>query len=109
MEKSKIESYLGFSVRAGKIVYGVEMISRKTKGVKLLIIDGNIGANSLKEMVKAQTVLRCPLLQTEKGLLGEWLHKPAVKAVALTDESLSKAILAAMDEEKMKLYSGGNN
>ncbi len=108
MEKNKIETYLGFCIRARKLIFGTEMISRQKKGVKLLIFDGGMGANSLKIMVKAQETLGCPLLQTEAGALGAWLHRPAVKAVAVTDDSLAKAILGAVDT-KMKFYSGGNN
>ena len=51
MEKSKVETYLGFCIRAGKIIFGTEMISRQKKGVKLLISDGGMGANSFKIMV----------------------------------------------------------
>ncbi len=110
MEKSKIEAYLGFCIRARKIIFGTEMISRQKKGVKLLIVDGNIGANSLKVACKARETLGCPLLETESGALGEWLHKPAVKAVAITDESLATAILSVAENgRQIKLYSGGNN
>ncbi len=110
MEKNKIETYLGFCIRARKIIFGTEMISRQKKGVKLLIFDGGMGANSLKIMIRAQETLGCPLLQTEAGALGELVHRPSVKAVAITDESLSAAILAAVGKQnEIKLYSGGNN
>ncbi len=110
METNKIETYLGFCIRARKIIFGTEMISRQKKGVKVLIMDGNIGANSLKIMTKARETLGCPLLITEGGALGEWTHRAAVKAVAVTDESLSLAILSvAANGRKIKLYSGGNN
>ncbi len=106
MNKSKIETYLGFCIRSRKIIFGTEMISRQKKGVKLLIMDGGLGANSLKMMVQAQKTLHCPLLQTGVGELGELVHRAAVKAVAITDEHLATAILSV---EEMKLYSGGNN
>ena len=110
MEKSKIETYLGFCIRSGKIIFGTEMISRQKKGVKLLISDGGMGANSFKIMVNAKATLACPLLQTESGLLGELMHRPAVKAVAIKDEHLASAILKEVaDNPQFKLYSGGNN
>ncbi len=108
MEKNKIEAYFGFCIRARKIIFGTEMISRQKKGVRLLVMDGNLGANSLKEMIKTQQTLSCPLLQTGAGELGELLHKPAVKAAAIVDESLATAILSVAQGE-WKLYSGGNN
>ncbi len=97
MEKSKLETYLGFCIRSRKIIFGTEMISRQKKGVKLLIFDGSMGANSLKIIVKAKETFACPLLQTEAGTLGELLHKPSVKAVAITDEHLASAILSVCD------------
>ncbi len=110
MEKNKIETYLGFCIRARKIIFGTEMISRQKKGVRLLIYDGSMGANSLKIMINAQKTLSCPLLQTDAGVLGGWLHKPSVKGVAITDEHLAEAILSALKEEtQIKFYSGGNN
>ena len=111
MEKSKVETYLGFCIRSGKIIFGTEMISRQKKGVKLLISDGGMGANSFKIMVNAQQTLACPLLQTTAvGALGELVHRPSVKAVAIKDEHLASAILKEVaDNPQFKLYSGGNN
>ena len=110
MEKSKIETYLGFCIRSGKIIFGTEMISRQKKGVKLLISDGGMGANSFKIMVKAKETLACPLIQTETGALGALVHRPSVKADAIKDEHLASAILKEIaDAPQFKLYSGGNN
>jgi hypothetical protein len=47
---------------------------------------------------------------TEENYLGELLHRPAVKAVAVKDEHLAAAIITAAESEpRIKLYSGGNN
>ena len=110
MEKSKIETYLGFCIRSGKIIFGTEMIERKKKGVHMLVVDGNIGKNSLKIMLQAKETLGCNLYVTSEGTLGEWVHRPAVKAVAIMDKNLASAIETVVDgEPKLKLYSGGNN
>ena len=107
---NKIETYIGFCIRSQKIIFGTEMIERKKKGVYLLIADGAIGKNSLKEMVNAQQKFGCPFLITDEGVLAETVHRPAVKAVAITDQNLTKAILSvAQSEPQIKFYSGGNN
>lgn len=109
MEKSKIETYLGFCIRARKIIFGAEMIEKQRKGVYLLVVDGNIGKNSLKSVVRAQERLQCPLYTTAEGALGEWVHHPTVKAAAITDKNLASAMCkGAESEPKFKLYSGGN-
>ena len=110
MEKSKIETYLGFSIRSRKIIFGAETIEKQKKGVFLLVIDGAIGKNSLKPILRAKETLGCPLYITDEGVLAEWVHRPAVKAVAITDNNLASAMIASADSEpKFKLYSGGNN
>ena len=110
MEKSKIETYLGFCIRSRKIIFGAETIEKQKKGVFLLIMDGSIGKNSLKPMLRTQERLDCPLYITDEGALAEWVHRPAVRAVAITDEHLASAMLSAAESEpKFKLYSGGNN
>ncbi|MBQ8876976.1 MAG: hypothetical protein IJY63_05465 [Clostridia bacterium] len=107
---NKIETYIGFSIRSGKIIFGVEMLERQKKGVYLLIADGAIGKNSLKSMVNAQAKFGCPFLMTDEGVLSATVHRPAVKAVAITDQNLAKAILSVADgEPQIKFYSGGNN
>ncbi len=109
VEKSKIETYLGFCIRSGKIVFGAEMIEKRRKGVFLLVMDGSIGKNSLKSVLRASERLGCPIYITDEGALSAWLHKPAVKAAAILDNNLASAMRKAADgEPKFKLYSGGN-
>jgi len=110
LEKSKLETYLGFCIRAGKIVFGAEMIERQKKGIKLLLADGSAGKNSLKPAINAKEKFACPLLMMAENVLGEVLHRPAVKVAAVTDEHLASAILSLVGvEPQLKLYSGGNN
>lgn len=109
--KEKISSYLGFCIRSGKITYGVDGAESLKKGVYLLIADGALKENSMKVMAKLKDKFSCPLVVTGEGELGEALHKPAVKAVAVKEKNLAAAILAAVKEteEDYKIYSGGTN
>lgn len=110
MEKSKIETYLGFCIRARKIALGTDDVEKQRKNVFLLISDGSLGQSSWKVMLKAQEKFACPLLVSDVGILGERLHRPAVKAAAIKDEHLALAILSAAESEpQFKLYSGGTN
>ena len=110
MEKSKIETYLGFCVRARKIAYGIDEIEKQKKGVFLLVFDETLGQNSQKILRKAQETLQCPLLITEAGVLGERLHRVGVKAVAIKDNNLAKAIVDSVAcESQFKFYFGGTD
>ena len=103
----KIISYLGFCIRSGKICYGVDDIEQHKKRVYLLIMDDGLGESSKKSLIRSQQRFQCPLLVAEAGALGELLHKPAVKAVAIKDNHLASAILSAADgESKLKIYGG---
>ena len=110
MEKSKIETYLGFCVRARKIAFGADDIETLKKGVFLIVCDQSMSPNSFKTIEKAREKFSCPLLITPADLLGTLLHKPAVKAVAIKDKHLALAILSvANGEPQFKLYSGGTD
>ena len=105
----KISTYLGFSIRAGKIAFGIDRIETLKKAC-LLIADGSLSENSLKIMRKTQERIGCPLLITETGLLGELAHRPAVKAAAIQDEQLALAIeKESSGKPQFKFYSGGQN
>ena len=107
---SKMETYLGFCIRSGKMIFGVDNIEKQRKGVKLLIVDGELGQNSLNTMLKLQGRFACPMLMTDNGVLSKRLHRLGVKAVAITEEHLASAVLSAVDSEpQFKIYSGGNN
>ena len=106
---NKLASYFGFCVRSGKIAYGVDDIEKQKKSVFLIVYDGGLGASSTRMILKAKEKFGCPLLVAEDGILSELLHKPAVKAVAIKDNHLAKAILSVyMEEPKLKIY-GGND
>ncbi len=110
MQTSKIETYLGFCIRSGNIVFGVDRAETLKKGVYLLLADGTLSENSLKTLCKLREKFACPLLVTEGANLGELVHRPAVKAAAIKDKNLASAILTAAEGDlKYKLYSGGNN
>lgn len=106
---NKLASYFGFCVRSGKIAYGVDDIEKQKKSVFLIVYDAAMGGSSTRAVVKAGERLGCPILVADEGVLSELVHKPAVKAVAIKDNHLAKAILTVYTEEPtLKLY-GGND
>ena len=110
MQNDKISTYLGFCIRSGKIVFGVDRAEALKKGVHLLIADSTLSENSMKVLVKLKEKFSCPLLVTEGVSLSELLHRRAVKAAAVKDKNLASAILtASASDAQYKLYSGGNN
>lgn len=110
METNKIKAYLGFCIRSGGIVFGVDNIEQHRKRAYLIIVDKDLSENSMKTIEKSNERLNCPVLQTEDGLLEQLLCRPTVKAVLIRDKNLAAAILSAANgNPKFNLYSGGNN
>ena len=80
MQNDKISTYLGFCIRSGKIVFGVDRAEALKKGVHLLIADSTLSENSMKVLVKLKEKFSCPLLVTEGVSLSELLHRPRRKS-----------------------------
>lgn len=97
---SKLVSYFGFALRARKVVFGVDDIDTARRGVCLIAVDCALGESSKKTVQKARERLGCPLIVAKAGALGEYLHKPAVKAVAIKDKNLASAILREATDDR---------
>ena len=109
MEKSKIQTYLGFCVRARKLVYGTDEIETQKKSVVLIVFDETLSENSLKNLYRASERLGCKMMIAQENELANALFKPAVKAVAIKDKNLAEAICAAVEEDsRFKFYFGGS-
>jgi hypothetical protein len=97
---TKLVTYFGFAIRSGKAVFGVDDIEMLKKRAYLIVADESLGESSKKTVQKSQERFTCPLLFTSIGVLGEYLHRPAVKAVAIRDENLALAIIKEAEQEK---------
>ena len=93
MQRSKIETYLGFARRAGKLTLGVQAAGTVKKDAYLLVADESVAPNNRKEIEKLQRKFSCPLVFT-KGL-EDMTGKANCKLVLVRDEHLAAAILEA--------------
>ena len=101
MEKrSKIESYVGFAMRAGKCRCGMNSVA-SLKGAHVLLLCATASANTAKEAAKLAGKFRC------KGAALETLtHREGCKVAAVTDRSLARAILEHLDEQFTEYQAG---
>lgn len=107
MIKSKIESYIGFAIRARKIRLGSGAIST-LRAADLLIMDGTAAKNSQRLALKFKNRFSCPLVVCESGF-AELIGKPDCKIAAICDKNLSDAILDNLDGNFRLYLSGGDN
>ena len=101
MDAKKIESYLGFALRAGKVTLGLNSIETLKKGVYCMLLDGDAQKNSQKQARKEATRLTCPLVIV-KGL-GALLKREGIKVIAVKDFSLAGAILSEAEKQGISI------
>lgn len=89
--RSKVESYVGFAIRAGKYRCGVGAVSTLKKA-NLLILCATAAKNTRDEAVKLAKKFHCPMILSDKYTVESLSGKENCKLMAITDASLAKAI-----------------
>lgn len=97
MAKSKIDTYIGFCIKSGKISLGSGAISTLRGGVYLLIIDADSAKNSKRLALKFKNRFACPLVIC-KSDFATAVNKPGCKIAALRDGNLANAVLQNLDD-----------
>jgi len=103
LANSKVEAYIGFCIKSGKIAVGSGAINTLKGGVKLLILDGTAAKNSKRLALKFKNRFNCPLIVC-KSDFARVVNREGAKIAALKDEELSKAILQNLDDNYEILF-----
>ena len=85
----KVASYIGFSLKAGKLLYGYESVLASRKKVYLILCDKTLSENSLKKVMRFAAEKTVPLRLTEN--LSDYFGGKAVKCIGFTEENLASA------------------
>lgn len=93
---AKIETMIGFAIKANKIIYGAERIYSNKKA-RLIIICHTLADNSKKKLLEKR--LQNQQIILSKILLEDIVYKTNCKAIAITDISFSKIILESVNEK----------
>ena len=101
MDAKKIESYLGFAIKAGKLVMGLNSIETLKKGVFCMLLDEGAQKNSQKQARKLAVRLSCPLVIIKD--LGALVKREGCKVVAIKDSSLAGAILREAETQGISI------
>ncbi len=87
--KSKAETYIGFAVKKGSVVYGLDCISVYRKKVRLILYSADLSENSFSRLKKEAERFNCPLAVFPDT---DVLKNKNCKALAICDKSLAEAI-----------------
>lgn len=93
---SKTETYLGFAIKKGSAVFGIDGIKRCRKKVFLLVATQSLSQNSLDALQREASRLGCETVVTPDY---DNLARKNCKALAICDESLANAIIAAQKSQ----------
>lgn len=104
MSGGKIEAYIGFSIKSGKIAIGSGAISAQKGGVELIILDAGAAKNTRKLAFKFKNRFNCPLVVCKAGF-EKAVNREGAKIAAIKDKSLSEAILNNLDGNYEKAVS----
>lgn len=91
----KLSSYIGFSIKAGKAVYGTDNVMKKA--CKVVLIDKTLSENSMKTLAKYLTDRNTEFFVLDE--LEQYTHKSGCKVIGLRDASLSDAVKAILKGE----------
>lgn len=105
MGKSKIETYIGFCIKSGKITFGSGAVDTLRKEVYLILLSGGAAPNTQKLAVKFKNRHKCPLLVCKDGF-ERVVNRAGCKIAAVRDRGLAKAILENTDSN-YEIYAGG--
>ena len=101
MDVKKIESYLGFALRAGKVTLGLNSVETLNKGVFCMLLDEDAQKNSQKQARKLREKLACPLIVIKD--LGALVKREGIKVAAVKDFSLAGAILSEAEKQGISI------
>lgn len=96
MVTNKIETYLGFCIKSGKLVRGSGAVE-KLKKAELIIADYAASDNSKKLAEKFCKRFCCPLVYFKTGFENA-VNRAGCKIAAVCDSSLATAVLGNLNE-----------
>ena len=105
MEKSKLNTFIGFSIKARKAKLGVNAV-KTLKRAEILILCSSASENTYKEAISLSKKLNAKLYVLNEIKLEDIVFKENCKLMAVVDKNLSKAITEC-ESRHLKEYFGG--
>ena len=93
MEINKIKSYLLFSIRSGKIIFGVDKLFESKKTPKLVIICSSQNEKVTNKIIRFCDENKIKFIKLHDLILGELISRDNCKVVGLLDYNLANAIV----------------
>lgn len=95
--KDKVETLLGFAVKAGKVFYGSDTLETVRSKYYIIVLCNTASDNTKKRVLSVAKKKRLPVIVTEKELQYT-VGKPNCKVLAVADKQMAEAILGFAGE-----------
>lgn len=86
---NKIETYIGFAIKKGSVVWGCDAIAKYRKKAFLIVRTDSLSDNSAAQLAKDAARLGCKIVTLNNIAV---MTEKRCKALAICDKSLADAI-----------------
>lgn len=90
---SKAETYIGFSIKSGKIIWGLDNVLSCRVSPKLIVTCNSLGENSEKKLLTYASSKGIKVLKLKNRHLEDIVNKSNCKVIGLTDAHLAQAVI----------------
>lgn len=90
---SKAETFIGFSIKSRKIVWGLDNVLKLRSTPKLIIVCKTLMENSEKKLTAYALQKSVKVLKLINKTLDEVVGRQNCKVIALTDTNLAQAVI----------------
>jgi len=102
-ENDKVKSLLGFAIKAGKVIFGIDNINASNRRKHLIVVCHSLSEKPMKQLVRNHSTSY--VLKVKYALLEDVIFKANCKVIALTDKQMAEAIINSYNRDKYDFIS----
>ena len=102
MKVDKVKSYLGFAIRSGKVIFGVDKLFDSKKKAQLILICSTQNEKVTNKVVRYAKNENIPYIKLKDLVVGEIVSRDNCKVIGILDINLAQAV---KNEFQMESYN----
>lgn len=100
MKIDKVKSYLGFAIRSGKVIFGVDKLFESKKRAQLILICSTQNEKVTNKVVRYAKNNNIPYIKLKDLVLGDIVSRDNCKVIGILDINLAQAVKNEFQMEK---------
>ena len=97
VQKDKAESLIGFAVKAGHVLYGIDTVEAARKKLYLIVLCDTVAENTRKKALSVAAAKHVPVI-VSRNELQYTVGRKNCKVLAVTDRQMAEAIVTLHGE-----------